>query len=201
MSTTVGTREKKVETVFENLTPKEKAKYVSDQIWAISVRQSQGFDEEAHQRDIENFINRHVFTLSAPDYIDYITAEKNHDINKWAKMYFYSILWYQDLIIGLLTVDIEQLKYQKEDANFSLKTKYQKEIIESLERHISMLEKWQERLRKENLTILKEVPWDKINANPPKYPQFDLPFEQLLAEDPESFNNGEIPDNPTSLQT
>jgi hypothetical protein len=183
MSTTVGTLEKKVETVFENLTPAEKAKYVSDRIWDISVRQSKGFDEEAHHQDIETFLRRHVLTLSAPDYIDYITAEKNHDINKWAWMYFYKVIWYQDLIIALLGQVIDHIENQKEMTTEPQKIKQPEKMMEVFDSEIKMLKGWQEDYRKENTMLLRDVPWGKINAAPPDYPLFDLPEKQIIPKD------------------
>lgn len=92
MSTTVGTLEKKVETVFENLTPDEKAKYLYDESWRSADRQAKGEDEEAHQQNIERFFHRHVATLSASDYIKFLIAEDKLNTSKWSGMYFTSTL-------------------------------------------------------------------------------------------------------------
>lgn len=92
MSTTVGTLEKKVETVFENLSPGEKAKYVYDETWRIADRQSKGIDEETHQQEIERFFHRHVATLSATGFIEYLIAEDRLNTGKWAGMNFSSTL-------------------------------------------------------------------------------------------------------------
>jgi hypothetical protein len=92
MSTTVGTLEKKVETVFENLTPAEKAKYVYDETWRIADRQASGEDEDAHQREIERFFHRHIATLSAAGYIEYLIAEDKLNTGKWAEIHFTSTL-------------------------------------------------------------------------------------------------------------
>jgi len=92
MSTTVGTLEKKVETVFEDLTPEEKAKYLYDKTWDFANRQAEGFNEEAHWNEIKNFFHRYVATLSAPDYIAYLIAEDKLNTRKWARMHFTSAL-------------------------------------------------------------------------------------------------------------
>lgn len=92
MSTTVGTLEKKVETVFENLTPAEKAKYVYDETWRIADEHSKGIDEETHQQEIERFFHRHVATLSAAGYIEFLIAEDKLNTGKWAGIHFTSTL-------------------------------------------------------------------------------------------------------------
>ena len=92
MSTTVGTLEKKVETVFENLTPAERAKYVYDETWRIADGQSKGIDEEAHQQEIERFLHRHVATLSAAGQIEYLIAEDKLNTGKWAGIHFTSTM-------------------------------------------------------------------------------------------------------------
>lgn len=105
MSTTVGTLEKKVETVLENLTPAEKAKYVYDETWRIADRQSKGIDEESHQQEIERFLHRHVATLSATGYIEFLIAEDRLNTGKWAGMHFVSTLEgydREDALIDLL---------------------------------------------------------------------------------------------------
>jgi peroxiredoxin family protein len=105
MSTTVGTLEKKVETVFETLTPAEKAKYVYDETWRSADRQAKGIDEETHQQEIERFFHRHVATLSATGYIEFLIAQDRLNTGKWAGMYFASTLMgydREDALIDLL---------------------------------------------------------------------------------------------------
>lgn len=109
MSTTVGTLEKKVEMVFENLTPEEKAKYVHDETWNIANRHSEGFDEEAHQRGIERFFHRHVATLSAAGYIEFLITQDKLNLHKWAGMYFTSTLTAydrEDCLLQLLILHV-----------------------------------------------------------------------------------------------
>jgi hypothetical protein len=132
-----------------------------------------------------------VLTLSAPDYIDYITAKKNHDINKWAGMYFYKVLWYQDLAIALLGQIIRHIEIQKEMTENPRRITRPKELIEIFDSETKMLSEWQEHYRKDNAVLLKEVPWERINTPPPDYPCFDLPISVLLAEDMEPSEKAE----------
>ncbi|MFA5414148.1 MAG: hypothetical protein WC295_01540 [Methanoregula sp.] len=92
MTTTIGTLEKNVELVLENLTPSEKAKYVYDETWNIANRQSKGINEEIHQQEIERFFHRHVATLNAGSYIEFLVAEGRLNTGKWADMYFRGML-------------------------------------------------------------------------------------------------------------
>jgi hypothetical protein len=113
MSTTVGTLEKKVETVFENLTPAEKAKYLYDESWRIADRQAKGEDEEAHQKNMERFLHRHVATLSASGQIQFLIAEDKLNTGKWGGMYFTSTLKAydrEDCLLQLLIEDADLMK-------------------------------------------------------------------------------------------
>ena len=183
MSTTVGTLEKKVETVFENLTPAEKAKYVYDESWRIADRQSKGIDEETHQQEIERFFHRHVATLSAAGFIEYLIAEETLNTNKWSWMYFYKVLWYQDLVCALLGQIIHHIEIQKEMTENPKLIKQPDKMIEVFDSEIKTLSKWREEYRQEINMLLKEVPWEKMNESPPGYPWFDLPKRALIAED------------------
>jgi hypothetical protein len=114
MSTTVGTLEKKVETVFENLSPVEKAKYVYDETWRIADRKANSEDEEAHQQEIERFFYQHVATLSAVDYIKFLIADDKLNTRKWAGMHFTSTLMAydrEDCLLDLLIIDMDLLDH------------------------------------------------------------------------------------------
>ncbi|HNX17563.1 MAG TPA: hypothetical protein PKM50_04435 [Methanoregula sp.] len=114
MSTTVGTLEKKVETVLDNLSPAEKAKYVYDETWRSADRQAKGIDEETHQQEIERFFHRHVATLSAAGQIEFLIAEDRLNTGKWAGMHFTStMLGYdrEDCLLDLLILYAELTKY------------------------------------------------------------------------------------------
>ena len=114
MSTTVGTLEKKVETVFENLTPEEKAEYIYDETWRVADEQAKGIDEEAHQQNIERFFHRHVATLSASGYIQFLIAEDKLNTSKWAGIHFTNTMMAydrEDCLLHLLILDAELLEF------------------------------------------------------------------------------------------
>lgn len=176
MSTTVGTLEKKVETVLENLTPEEKAKYLYDKTWDIANRQANGSNEEAHWNEIKNFFHRHVATLGARDYIAFLTADDNLNTRKWAGMYFSSQLAgldREDALIALLLFEKERIwinEILKPD-----KVKEDPVWKERLERDREQIKGLRNRKRaifKEIKEILEADFWEKWEI---ERPQLELP--------------------------
>jgi hypothetical protein len=168
MSTTVGTLEKKVETVFENLTPAEKAKYVYDESWRSADRQAKGIDEEAHQQEMERFFHRHVATLSAAGRIEFLIAEDRLNTGKWAGMYFTSTLMgydREDALIDLLiryaglTKDLIRAKCAKTD---KLHTK-----ASGMDEMINGFQNRRTAILKDAKTIWKDGLWEQWNIPRP----------------------------------
>jgi len=92
MSTTVGTLEKKVETVLENLTPEELAKLISKEVISISYDQAAGNDEDARLKEIHRIYDRYVLTKDWSDYAKFWRATDEEDIRHWSGAYFTSTL-------------------------------------------------------------------------------------------------------------
>lgn len=174
MSTTVGTLEKKVETVFENLTPAEKAKYVYDESWRSADRQSKGIDEETHHQEMERFFHRHVATLSAAGQIEFLIAEDKLNTGKWAGMFFTStIVGYdrEDCLLHLLISyvdlvnDLFAQSFTKKKKIFSGSPARDKIIIDFQNRRAAIL--------KDAKTIWKDGCWEQWNIPRPELsPEF-----------------------------
>lgn len=169
MSTTVGTLEKKVETVFENLSPAEKAKYVYDETWRIADRQSKGIDEEAHQQEIERFFHRHVATLSASGRIEFLIEEDRLNTGKWAGMHFSStMLGYdrEDCLLHLLILYTDLIN----DLFAQICKKKGKRPIENPAR-TELIEEYRKRraaILKDAKVIWKDGFWDQWNVTRPE---------------------------------
>jgi len=169
MSTTVGTLEKKVETVFENLTPAEKAKYVYDETWRIADRQSKGIDEETHQQEIERFFYRHVATLSASGFIEYLITEDRLNTGKWAGMHFSStMLGYdrEDCLLHLLISYVDLIN----DLFAQSPTKKKKIISGSPARDEIVIDfqKRRDAILRDAKTIWKDGCWEQWNIPRPE---------------------------------
>jgi hypothetical protein len=174
MSTTVGTLEKKVETVFENLTPAERAKYVYDETWRIADEHSKGIDEESHQKEIERFFHRHVATLSAGGYIEFLIAEDKLNTGKWAGMYFTSKLTGYDREDCLLLLLIDYMHLVNDLFAQSCK-KRNKEYSSSPARDevIADFQKKRAEIVKEAAIIWKDGLWERWNIPRPELsPEF-----------------------------
>jgi len=172
MSTTVGTLEKKVETVFENLTPAEKAKYVYDETWRIADEHSKGIDEEAHQQEIERFLHRHVATLSAAGQIEYLITEDKLNTGKWAGIHFTSTLKgldREDCQLDLLILYAELTKYLIRE-KCAKKDKLKAEIP-GMDELLNVFRKRQADIIKEAKSIWKDVLWEQWNIPRPELTQ------------------------------
>jgi hypothetical protein len=190
MSVSVGTLEKNVEKIFENLTPAEKAKYVTEEAWKIAEGRSMGINGDTHRSDVERFWHRHVLTMSAEDYIKFLVAEDKLNVDKWAGMYFYKVIWYQDLAIALNEQIISYIKLLKEITENPQRIKQPEKMVEIFDSEIKMIRVFQEDYRKDVAKMLKEVPWEDINRPPPQYPVFDLHGQDAHADRSEKAGTG-----------
>jgi hypothetical protein len=105
MSTTVGTLEKKVETVISTLSPEELAKFLHNEVTRISHNQADGEIEDAQLADVHRIYEQYVITKDWPGYAKFWKAMDAEDIRYWSVLYFKTVLESlvkQDALITLL---------------------------------------------------------------------------------------------------
>ena len=69
---TAAALNKNIEKVFKDLTPKETAKYLSDEWWRICEESTTGKDISSKMADLQRFEQKYVMTMNARDYITYV---------------------------------------------------------------------------------------------------------------------------------
>lgn len=148
MSTTVGTLEKKVESVMENLTPEELAKLINKEVISISYTQATGKDQDARLAEIHRIYNKYVLTKDWPGYAKFWRTMDEEDIRYWSRTYFTSMLQgleRESALITLLLLSESRIWLVDYIAWTKNHNPEQKEILEDKRKRIKeFLQRWQE---------------------------------------------------------
>jgi hypothetical protein len=165
---TIKNLEKSVNNLNRTLTPRQKASYASVEEWKMAEEASNGKSIDARQRDLERFIQAHVFTLKPREYIEFLAATDDYDIAQWAERYFTlyiaGLSREDEMMDTIITLNrmIQRLVTKNKDSKNSDDDAYN-----HYNENIALLQQRRTHVRHEIKSILTEVPWEKWGLHAP----------------------------------
>lgn len=105
--TTTTSLSKNVRRLFEDLTPAEKANYVSMEWWKRCDESALGKEISAKITDLQHFAEDHVMTMPAHEYIAYLEILRENDIAIFGERFMNTIINGYSREILLLSALIE----------------------------------------------------------------------------------------------
>ncbi len=92
MTTTISTLEKNVEKRYEELTPEERAQWVSAEEIKIAVDGSKGINVSDREAELDRFVQKYVMPLNNWQYACFMRETDTCNIRFWAEAYFNAVL-------------------------------------------------------------------------------------------------------------
>jgi len=187
---TVSEIKKKIDEVYDNLSPEELGKYVSKEFWSIADSMARGEDASHQQKDLETVIDKYVYPLNEWGFIKYLRSVCEADEKEWGRRSFNTYLEglvRQDALISLLLIQFDtswryeiilrgkDLSGLMDDAEWIEHREHTKKMIKELrERKREIAEEIQD--------ILSSEFWDIRGIPRPDVPDIDPEEHQTILE-------------------